>query len=340
MNKPDKKRKNTHMRAYATIILIIIVIAIIAYAYAAHGQKLIYLNSSLNESITYSPLIFSMNGNEYAVYLTGTQKSNAAHIDIAQMPAMIEPLLYVNLTLHNTTKVNIGSNYATLEIKLNSVTNNSIGVTMIPVSASLNIAPDKNMIKVINVAIQNSNSTGIKIYTNISNMSKTTTTTTTASTASTTSIKVNVTNETQAKITSLLNSDKFYPLMVNFTALYRNTSACTPQLYNSTYSNYYKETPIPTYSYQNVSQATPYNLIMKTVGQKNLYIVSYIALTKGAQFNGTTALSIAMNLSSDTLINSTLNVNGIYSGLNYTVLKELYTNAAKVGAPCGIYIAH
>ncbi|MEM0150010.1 MAG: hypothetical protein QXW10_03885, partial [Candidatus Micrarchaeaceae archaeon] len=292
------KRRNARARIYV-IIIIVAIIAAITYSIASSSQHIIYVRSQVNVSISHLPNIFNINGNEYAIYLAGAQNGESAQVYIAQMPAMVAPLLRVNLTLHNVTKINAGSAYTTIEMKLNSFANGSIGVTITPVSANLSIAPDASMIKEIEVLPGSSSAGGISIQTNSTTTIGTTITTT--SVASTTTIKANTTNVTHSEIEALLNKDVFYPLMANYTVLYRGTVGCTPQLYNSTYISNYGSAPTPTYSYQNVSLFTPYNMLMSIEGQKDIYIVSYKVLTRNTQFNNTVALSIEMNLSSGTL---------------------------------------
>ncbi|MGC8647404.1 MAG: hypothetical protein ACP5SA_01120 [Candidatus Micrarchaeia archaeon] len=334
-----KAVKKSGRKALTYLIIVIIIIALLAYIFAAAKQsaQIIYLKAPTNATISKTPTIFSIENKEYAIYL-GSVGNNYANIYIAQMPAFVAPLLYVNLTLHNTTRINAGTTYANLEVILNSISNNSVSITLVPVSTNLYLTPDSEKIIIVNVQQPSA-----KISIKVANTSQTTQTTTTiVSTASTTiPAKIaNATNTTKEKISKLINEDKFYPLIVNLTSLYRNTSACTPELYNTTYFSYYNAMPSPTYSYHNVSINTPYDLKMEITGQKGYYIVSFVALTRNAQFNNTAALSINLNLNTSTIVNTTINPYGIYGGLNYTVMEKIYEKASVIGGPCGIYVVH
>ncbi|MGC8651821.1 MAG: hypothetical protein ACP5UH_01040 [Candidatus Micrarchaeia archaeon] len=333
MATPQKKE---HSRAliYAVVIAVLIVV-IAAYAYWHAGPTRVFIvNAPLNTTITSTPAIFLIRGNEYAMYISGRQSGNSTHIYIAQLPVMITPLLYVELKLYNTVKINAGSNYTTIEMRLDSISSNSISVTIIPVSASLLIAPDASNIKEIYVALGGS-SAGVPAYTN--STIATTVSSTTTSVSSTTTTKP-ATNQTQIEIQELLNKDKFYPLVMNMSKLYTNTSACTQQQYYTAYVSYYGSAPTVTYTYQNVSPFTPYGMLVRTVGQRGLYITNFITLTKSAFYNGTSALTITTNVTSGTIANTTLG--GVYNGFNYTVLQNLYKKAVIIGGPCGIEVAH
>ncbi|MCL4373444.1 MAG: hypothetical protein M1360_00170 [Candidatus Marsarchaeota archaeon] len=330
----QKKKQRGRAPVYAAIIVILIV-AIAASIYLnAVSVKAIAVSAPLNATIGSAPSIFSIKGNEYAMYVSGAQGGNVAYVNIAQFPTMVKPMLYVKLTLHNTTKINAGSNYTTIEIRLNSISNKSIGVTIIPISASLLIAPDSASIKTVYVGLGGP-AGSISIHTNYT--STTIASSTTTATTSTTSISAQV-NQTQVEIQNLLNKDKFYPLVMNFSKLYSNTSSCTLQSYDTAYVGYYGSTPSGTYTYQNVSQFTPYNMLESTIGQHGLYITNFVALTRSSFYNNTSALKITMNVTSGIITNTTLG--GVYAGLSYATLQNLYKEAVVIGGPCGIYVAH
>ena len=331
--------KKSGVKAWIYLVIAIIIIALLAYVLAATRQstQIIYVKAPTNATISKTPTIFSIENKEYAIYL-GSVGNNYANIYIAQMPAFVAPLLYVNLSLHNTTRINAGTTYANLEAILDSISSNSVSITLAPVNTDLYLTPDSEKIIIVNVQQPSA-----KISIKVANTSQTTQTTTTiVSTASTTipAKTANATNTTKEEISKLINEDKFYPLMVNLTSLYSNTSACTPELYNTTYFSYYNAMPTPTYSYHNVSINTPYDLKMEITGQKGYYIVSFVTLTRSPQFNNTVGLSMDLNLNTGTIVNTTINPYGFYSGLNYTVMKSIYEKALVIGGPCGIYVVH
>jgi len=137
-----------------------------------------------------------------------------------------------------------------------------------------------------------------------------------------------------------LGKSIYYPLMMNYTKIYANTSRCTENIYDSAYLNYYGSTAPGIYSYVNQSQVVPYQMFnnITSIGHGN-YSVVYKVRTVNPAFDNQAVLTISMNASAQILIKTPV-LSGIYQGSNYSNLFSGYRKALSIGGPCGILAVH
>ncbi|MGC8495950.1 MAG: hypothetical protein ACP5MX_01950 [Candidatus Micrarchaeia archaeon] len=334
------KKRHKHNMIYG-LALVVVIIALVAISALKPSGIVNIGTSGSNLTISSKPVIIEAAGSEYAIYLASAPSNDHVSLYIDSMPALVKPAILVSLNLGNVTKVNTYGNFTTMEVRLDAIGNASATITIKPVSPSLQIAPDTSSIKFITWNLNNSNN-GIKITTNIINATNstakinTTTKITTTTTSVTTIPQLNITAQ---NITSLLNKNIYYGLVLNYTALYDNTTKCTSTLYNSTYLSTYGSLPPASYSYQNMSSFIPYGMIIKRINEgSGVYTVNFVELTRNQAFNNTNALSIVLNANKYVIISSTLG--GVYQGDNYTTLLKGYREAEVIGGPCGVYAAH
>jgi hypothetical protein len=135
---------------------------------------------------------------------------------------------------------------------------------------------------------------------------------------------------------SILNKNSTYALLLNYSKLYANTTECTPQLYNTTYHSRYGVYPQGGSTYQNSSQTTPYklNFNISNTGP-SIYLgifssVSHISFTTGK------AAEFVVNTATNTM--TSVKIEGLFQGLNYTQIHSIYANAVSLNNACGIMV--
>jgi hypothetical protein len=154
---------------------------------------------------------------------------------------------------------------------------------------------------------------------------------------STTSTIVAGGNQTQTAINTILKNDIYYALALNFSQLYAESSSCTPALYSSTFVNANGHAPTGVFSYQNVSQETPYALVQQTKSLGNqVYEIDFITKTADPGFNNSIAIAITVNLA--TRASTSDVIKGIFQGEGYSTLLANYQSSAAVGNACAALI--
>jgi hypothetical protein len=320
------RRKNR--KGYVALAIIIIII-IAALAAILRGNGFIPLATEKSIILTQAPTLVDMKGTYFSLNLASYTNSTAK-VYVSEFPIFVNQEAEVSLSIGNTTHIGLGTKYSDLGIRLNSISTGKLNVTLIPIDPSLGIAIDSGKIVYINSlpAVQNSSSPIKIIITN-----STSTAPSSISTVSTTTIKpVNNTS----KVMSVVEKSIWYPLMLNYSQAYANTSACTPQLYNSSYIAYHSSAPSGPNTYQNVSIFVPYkmNSTITSVGG-NEYADIYTAYSHSAHTTGE-ALAISVNISSMTI--SSVVLSGVFQGDNYTTLYNGYRKSISIGNACGIEI--
>jgi hypothetical protein len=239
----------------------------------------------------------------------------------------------VALSKGNMTKVNYGYEYANIGLKLESYNSTSAIVQVTPLFQSLAISPDSQQISYLNY-----NGTleapGSQPAQNQS--TSTTTVPTTNTTAPTTTVPS--TNTTLISIDYALYNDSYYAIMMNFTALYANTSQCTPPLYNSTYIRTYSSAPKGPSSYANASSITPTALKQSISKSGSNYVVEYRAVSNSDITNGQPVVSITIDASTRTIVSDSVDSPGIFAGETASELKSAIASAKSIGNACGILI--
>ena len=260
--RPKGYPKRNMSGALENVIEIIIVLIVVYYiaTYLINAFSVPAISSDTTFTLSNQTTLFSIDGNQYsATLLTEKPGSSTAQIAITRQPTFLNPTLFVMLYLDNWTKVNAGTQYSNMQIKLNSINSTHIGVTITPLPTSLNILPDSSRITVEETTlspfgVQSNGYTPITTASSTTTTTASTTTSTSTSTSSTTSTTTTISSSSNYnEAAALLHQDIYYGLMLNYTAMYSGESSCNPSLYNSTYYAKYGSSPSGFDTYQNVS---------------------------------------------------------------------------------------
>jgi len=328
---PKRYKKSNRARLGIAIILIIVVIAAAAIILNGFGSgNIISINSPQTVAITKLGTVMQLNNSVYVAVFAGTFGAGTAYMELTRVPVFLNPTLNITLNQNSITHVNYNSQYAIVSFELKNFTNNSASVSVVPISAGLSISPDSSKIRIVpNFLIFTSGNTPTTGTTTAA-----TTATTTTSTTSTSTIKQLTVQE---KVTNVLQKSLYYPLMLNYSTLYANTVNCTPGLYNITYGQRFAQAPSGQSTYRNVSSLIPYALTLNITGSSSRYSAKYITKSRSDVFNNQPALEVGINLTTNTITSTQLE--GIFLGLNYTLLSNGYRQAVLIGNACGVYVA-
>ncbi|MEM3875487.1 MAG: hypothetical protein QXP35_00215 [Candidatus Micrarchaeaceae archaeon] len=326
--------KNNKNSFIFLIIMAIIIVAAVYILFFSNNNKIKTLTSEYSFNLNSTPFLFNINNSEYSIYLFSTAK-NKANVYIQRFPNFINPLLNISIYINNSTKVNIGSKYADLEIKLNSISSNYINVSLIPLQQYLLIKPESGSINIVNTYSKNY---GLANTSKANTTATTTLSTTTTTTVSSTTPLPAPVNSTQNKSLAqqLLKNNKYYTLMENYSDFYQNAANnCTSLLYNSTYLSYYKQQASGPMAYKNIKNNSPSNISVNISNKNNLFYFEYSATSSNLSVAGK-ILTLIVNTSSNTVSNSTFS--GIFKGSDYTSMLNNYLTAIKITNSCAAYV--
>jgi hypothetical protein len=328
-------KRQKHFPAIAVVaFLIVVVVAALSYMALSNGS-VTAISGATTLSITKSASAFRVGGSTYAMALASANPSSGvAHVYLNRLPAFMNPLLNITTYTGQETKVNAGTSFANIELQVVSLSNDSVTLTITPISTDLEIAPDSSYISTVRTSLQ-SFSAGTGGASSTQNTTNKATTSTSTTTVATTTVS---TNSTQSTIMAVLQKSIFYPLMMNYSRIYANTRNCTSAMYNSTYFNIRGTEPSGYSTFQNVSQFVPYSLYNKTTSSgSGVYSVIYYTKTRYAQYNNTPALTIRINVSEQSIVGSAFG--GVFMGLNYTQVYDGYESVKGVGGACEAYMS-
>jgi hypothetical protein len=308
-----------------SILLIIVVVAFVAIiaAFSMSGSS---SGKISNLSLTKQPVELSINGAEYMVYVdTINKNSGVAVISMQRLPIVLNKPINITLLNSNVTSINtdLNSTYANLQIMLSGISSNSITVNMQSINTSLYV-PASNPSYVYTSTIPQ-NSTSPKAST-----------TSLSTTIPTTSTTVNQQQIGLAEAKVILTSNSTYNLLVNYGKLYANASSCTAQTYDSSYFSTKGSFPQGGNTYQNITQVIPHAL---TFSISNTGPNIYLGIFNSSSDNSFTTGKVAefvVNTATNSI--TSININGFFSGMNYTKLNQTYNSALQVGNSCGILI--
>ncbi|MCL5106172.1 MAG: hypothetical protein M1331_02125 [Candidatus Marsarchaeota archaeon] len=322
----------------ASAIIILLAVGVGAMAFHPAGKVIPQINSKYATNLSKSPFLFELNNTEYAVYLHSASASSA-DIYVQKLPNFINNVLSVELHENNSTKINLGSVYADLEIKLNAVSKNfnSINISMYPLQQYLLIKPDSGSISIVTSYSQPSSTTAPSQNSTTSSQPPTTSTstTTTTSPSSTTTTSSSSSSANESLALNLIKANSYYVLMQNYSAMYANAASnCTSSLYNSSYLAKYGSNP-PAGSYLNAKSNSPSQISMGESAKGAIVSFSYKSVSSVPAIAGT-VLVLSVDVSSSAISNSTFS--GIFSGSNYQTMLSNYHTIAGVGNACGIYV--
>ena len=341
--KVDNGRKNSRMALIVIASIIIILLAVGIGIIVSHpaSKPLPQITSRYTMNLTKSPFLFELNNTEYAIYLHSAS-SSSADIYVQKLPNFINNVFSVEVYENNSTKINLGSVYADIEIKLNAVSKNfnSINISMYPLQQYLLLKPDSASISQVtsysqlsSQPLQGQNSTAAKTQATKNTTTTTTTASTSPSTTTTASSSSSSVNESIAL--NLIKTNSYYALMQNYSSLYANAeNNCTSSLYNSSYLAKYGSSP-PAGSYQNAKSNSPSGISMSKSVKGTVVSFTYKSVSSAPSLAGT-VLVLNVNESSSTISNSTFS--GIFTGLDYQTMLSNYKLITSVGNACGIYV--
>ena len=343
--------KRAAPRLAAGIIILIALFYVVSSLFA--GSHPISLSKPATFLINSTTRVVEINGSPYAVMLASiTPKEGKANIYIERSPILLNKIYNVTLTMDNVTHVAAGTNYSDIGVALNQINGNSVKITITAIDTALGIKPDYGNIRIISPTLpegasytagsygaQASATTAAGNSVAIAPSSNPNNTTELANTPSTTVTPHNTTtaaqNATELKAIAIAETDRYYPLMLNYSELYNNSVNCTAALYNSSYLTYYSKNPAGPTTYANESQMVPYSMYVHTAGSGSAYNMTFYAKSHTQMLNGA-ALTISVNTSSGEIVGNT--TRGIFLGSNYTSLKSGYIKILGIGNACGVYV--
>ncbi len=307
------------------VVLVLVIVAGAAAAYFIFSNGTVGIGSAKTLAIGSIPTVIRIGSYQYTIAFHGQNSGGStAYLYVGRSPVLMNPTLNVTVPLNSTTNINWGtSGYAVMQIKLDSINGQHAYVTVTPLQSSLSIPVDYNRIKVIGAAAGSyQGSAG----STTNSTPKTTSTTTT----------INQTLSAQQRAMQVLQSNEWYPVMVNETTLYANTTKCTPSVYNSSYIGVNSHAPQPPLDYWNVSTIAPYAITLNlTNAGKGNYAATYSTLSQSSYTTGR-ALQLIINISTSSVVNVT--ESGIFQGLGFSDIQSIVQRAQSVGNACGIEV--
>lgn len=331
--------KNLKYIVIIGLLLIILILTIVVTTTNLHSSnKIIRINSEYTKNLNSTPFLFSLNNTdntEYTAYLYSAI-NNTAFIYIQKLPNFINPVMQIELRTNNSTKINLGSQYADLEIKLNAIskTYNAINISFYPLQQYLLIKPDLNSISIVTQYTSQASSPITPISSPIPKSNITSLTHTINSTAIPSSSSTNKTANSSIAL-NLLKTNNYYALMQNYSHLYLNAANnCTPSLYNSTYIAQYSHNPASG-SYQAQKQNSPINISMSSSSKNAVFYFTFKSIFTNSSLNGI-VLTLSVDTSSATISNSTFS--GIFEGNTYNQMAANYQALLKINNACAVYV--
>lgn len=320
-------------------IIVVVVVLFVSGIVSFGGVR------SLNGTTTFTvngstPIV--INGHEY-IMSTEKAGSNRAYLYMAESPIFLSPVFNITITTGNSTKVNLDSKQANVGITLLSVSSNSAVITMAPLPQYLELTPDSANIRVMNITSAGTYGGGAQQYTSTSNTTSIATTTVVGSHTTTVVSSVTTTvgqsHALNGNIYTALNGSTLYPLMLNYSKLYANTTNCTLLKYDNLYLAQHNAAPAGATSYQNASYYGPYAMVMSIInntGGTNTAV--FRVKTRYQGLNNTIAVSIVVNPSQISVVSENISKTGIFSGLSVSDIANAYARAVSIGGACGVWV--
>lgn len=318
------RQNNNHNHNFLFLIIAVLFIISITLLFS-HNTNIRTVTSKYSFNLNSSLFLFNFNNSEYSIHLSSIS-NNKANVYLQKFPNFVNPLLNISIYLNNSTEINLGSKYANLEIKLNTISINSINISLIPLNANLLINPDLQNINIVKTQQQKTSLLNTSITTiNSIVVSNTINTTTSISSvnsiSSTTTIPFKTLAENKTIAIKLLKSNKYYLLLQNYSNSYLDSvNRCNSSLYNLTFSTEYGKKPSGLHLYKNIINNTPLNVVSNISNKNPVFYFTYKIISKNAKIAGN-ILTLSVNVSSLSISNSTFS--GIFKGSNYTTM---YTN--------------
>ncbi|MDE1870945.1 MAG: hypothetical protein KGI06_01770 [Candidatus Micrarchaeota archaeon] len=326
-------RPSNRTIAVAALVVIIVVAALYYFVFLNVSQTIVKAPAVAN--LSESGTVFSVDSQQYLISLAGESASSGiAYVHVDKLPIFVNPPLNVTLTINNITKINAGTQYANMGIQLEAIGQNSVTVKVSPLFTSLQISPDSQYIRTMQGSLYSQSQPKAQ---RPSNSTITVATSTTSTSASTTTMSQ--ASAIAADINSTLDADSLYLLLLNFSALYANTTGCTPTLYSEAYIRAYGSAPGGPNDYANVSYIVPYNMSLRIAGVgRGDYNATFTTHARGSFYNNVVAASIEVNASTKSVLGKGVNSKGIFAGqTSISQLQANYYRALGYGS-CGVYV--
>ncbi len=322
-------------------VVVLIVIYLIA-TWLINAFSVVYINGPTPVTLTKATTIFYMAGSEYTANLISVSASSAtAMISLARIPAFMNPSYRISLYLGNNTNVNATGQYSNMEIRLTTITNNSAGVVIIPVSQTFQLPPSTGRISVVQTSLYDIRTGSGQVNPLPATTTVGSTTTSASTTSSSTTSGSTTTISTNLQIaTDLVHNSIYYPVMLNLTPLYDNSTNCTASAYSAAYQSKWGHSPTGVNSYQNQSGIVPYQMTFSlTNTSSSVYVGTYTTASRNASFpEQGPGLIITTNITQN-LITSTKLQNWFFS-LPVSSMKSTVNTAKLIGGACGIIVAY
>ena len=335
--RPPGSRADTGRYLWPAIgLIILIIIAYFVISFIVGIFSVVNITGATTLTVTNSTTVFTINGNEYAMYLSSSSVAGAsARVAIARLPVFMNPALEVSMIENNATDVNTMGAFADVQLLLTHIGNNSITVTITPIPIGLALAPSSSKIIVIQSSLPPIGASS-QVNATTSTTSATTTSTTGTTTQGTTTIG---TSGNYSAAQNLLKTDVYYGLMANYTKVYENAgNNCNISTYNSTYTSKYGHLPNATNSFSNITKIVPYdmNYTLKNTSF-SVWVATYNTYSHSPSLTGGPGLVVTMNLTRRQIVSS-VTTGGVFGGLNYSKLYGSYVNITKIRNDCGVYV--
>ena len=322
---------------YAVIVLVIV--AVLLYlVLGMHGTVV-----SSNVTATLSPnksIDFAVSGikGSYSLFLDSSSNSMATFY-LSGLPVLTSPILEFRLS--NGTSVNVslnGSSYAHVQVKLLSLSQSQAEVRLTRIPSGFGVVQSASVSSFNpSLAILGMPSQGSGAATTVSPTTSAGAGTTTAqatTTAQTTTVKSS-SGFTQAQVLAAANGTELGGLMAMYNGLFRTDTACTPSLYNSTYSSVHnRQNAYGATDYYNASRQTPEMLTISTSEvSTDEYDVTYTAVIPAGN---RLSLVMLVNVSSGQQVS--YQASGIFLDQNYVDMSQNFISVNSIGNDCAAYV--
>ncbi len=321
-----KFSKKLDFWSYALIASVVVFLVVVVLFSMGNNQ---YQQSLSNILVNKNPSLIKIGNADYFVSLYKSDAaSGIAYIYMQQPPSMFNKGTIIKVSNGIVTPINTNRNssYSNLEIKLNSLSNNSASISMEIINTSIMVPVNNSDISYNNV--NNATTTTIIIQ---NSTIKTSTTISQTTIATTTTIK----NTNLLDAISILSNNQTYALMLNYSIAYNNAHvSCSPTEYNSTYDSNKGSLPSGPETYKNATNVTPYNMTLSTTNSSpTAYTVIFTTHSYNPVATGKVAI-FNINTATSTISSS---FSGIFSGMSYSQLYNDYQGSIALGN-CGILI--
>lgn len=318
---------------YAVAALVIIIVAV--YLLLGMGGSTVLVSGSNVSLKNGSSTSFRLAGGgpTYSLYLVSATNSSATFY-LGKVPILASPVMQFTLSKGGAVNASADGSYiADVEVRLLASTQGQASLALNPIPASLGVAQSVGVTSFNPLPTgQGGGSAGSQGAATTTAVTTVVTTATGMTTAATTTVAQSASVQAMAKV----NSTTYGSLMNSYNKLYMEDAACTPGVYNITLTAYThpSQQPVGPESYWNVTPFVPSMILSNaTLVSGTIWDVTYTAVTPTGRSQ---ILDLKVDISSGTVLSATFE--GLFAGLNYTVINNNYIFQSSVGNACAAYI--